>query len=191
MVEQPPVLVPHEEEERGAPDLVVRANSLVDVPDEAVPGQHEIVRVLIGRQRPILLIMVWRLNERIVRQVAPMTIGNEVSIETKILGPQKRHPEGPALRTEVVDPALLPRGLQPAVDPVAVPEPDERGVDLAERRPEMRELTVGWGRRGNRREPVVAHEIVLREGRQGGELLGPEAAHDVVGVASPSLVAQD
>src|SRR5712692_11864844 len=116
MVEHPAVLIPHDEQERGAPHLVVRADGLVDAPDEPVPGQHVVVRVLISRERPILLIMVWRLDKRIVRQVAPMTAGNEVSIETKILGPQKRHPEGPALRTEVVDPALLPRGLQPAVD---------------------------------------------------------------------------
>src|SRR6266851_3225662 len=190
MVEQSAVLIPHDEEERGAPHVVVRAEDLVDVPDELIPGQHEIVWVLIGRERSILLIMVGRFNERIVWQLAPLAIGDEVAIETKMLRPQKRHPEGPALRTIVVDPALLSRGLQPAVNPLPVPEPDERGIDLAERRPEMRELTVGWGRRGHRCKPAVAHEIVLREGRQGGELFRPEAAHDVGGVASPSLVAQ-
>src|SRR5262249_61544617 len=118
---------------------------LVDVPDEAVPSQHVMVWMLIRGERSVLLVIVRWLDERVVRQPPTVTIGDEVSVEAEILGPQKRHAKCSALGTEVVDLACLPGGLEPAIDPLPVAEPDQRGVDITERRSEMRELTVGWG----------------------------------------------
>ncbi len=135
------------------------------------------------------MIGVGRLHERVGRQVPGATIGDEIPVQPEILRSQEGHPEGPALPS-VVDLALSPRRFQPAVDPPSASEPYEPGIDLTERRSEMRELPVGSGGPRNGREPVVTHEVVPREGGQGRELPGTEAAHDIGGVASGSLVAR-
>ena len=67
MIEYPPVLVPHDKQEGGTPDLIVGANRSIHIPDELVPGQHVIIRVLISGECLIRLIVVGRFDKRVLR----------------------------------------------------------------------------------------------------------------------------
>src|SRR5206468_10221636 len=110
----------------------------------------------------------------VIRQRSQAAIGHEVSVQAEVLRAQEGHPERSALAS-VVDLAVLPHRVQPAVDTSSAVHPYQTGVDLTERRPEVRELPVGSGGTRDGGKPVVAHEIVLGEGSQSRELLGTEA----------------
>jgi hypothetical protein len=58
VVEDSAVLVPDDEEQRRAPHLVARADRLVHVSDEIIPREDEVVGMLVGGQRAVVLIHV-------------------------------------------------------------------------------------------------------------------------------------
>jgi hypothetical protein len=194
VVEDPAVLVPDDEEHRGSPHFgsphfVVGTERRIDVPDELITRQHVVIRMLVGGDRAIRVIGVGRLYERVVGQSAPAAVGDEIPVQAEILRSEERHPERAAL-ARVVDLAALARGGQPTVDSASAVEPDETGIDLAERRAEVGELAIGRGGTGNRREPLVADEVVPGEGAESRKLFRAEAAHDVGGIAAGPLVAR-
>src|SRR5207245_9481615 len=136
-----------------------------------LPGEHGMIGGLIRGDRSIRLVVVRRLDERVLRQPSAPTIGDEIAIKAEVLRSQEGHPEGAAL-SEVVDLALASGHVEPTVDALPVAEPDDAGIELSEGRPEVRELQVRSGWAGHGRESVVEVQIELRECGQVRKMLG-------------------